>query len=910
MDKQQLAKKIWDAATAMRGTVNANDYKDAVLGLIFYKFLSDKEVEYFTKQGMPDELLEKELVPTSQARNIAIDDLGYFIAYDDLFSTWLKKKSRMTDQTVSDALKNFDTNYDQDYAHLFDGIFKSFRSVIGKLSNDSGERASLLRKLARVVSDIPTTGKHGYDTLGYIYEYLIGKFAANAGQSAGEFYTPHEVARVMAELVDHHSRDKDTLQVYDPTSGSASLLLNIGDVIETNSGKNDSIKYFAQELMEDAYNLTRMNLFMRGVLPANIVTRRADSLKVDWPKEDGYGNFSPLLVDAVVSNPPYSATWARELGEGDPRFSYGLAPKKPADYAFVLHELYHLKDDGIMTVVLPHGVLFRKSHEETIRKALVDNFHIETIIGFPSGIFFGTGISTLVMVLKKKREDTDILFVDASQGFAKVGTEVFLRPRDVRKIVDTVVARKDVDNYARRVSYDEIVRNGYNLNIPRYVDSSASTETFDIYATMYGGIPQYEIDEVPGLGGLEGLRGDIFDSLTETHTGLKVTDVAGAVHSHASVADFLNTYTAALDGFDDRIFDEVFDNATTMNASHTEETLRNELFARVEGIDVVDQYALYEIFASAWKVMDNDLDVIKAHGWEVARDIEVLTEIDPDSDDAQEKVVGYEGRLIPLDIARSVLFADSVDQLDQASEKVTEIEARLSALLNSLEDEDAKKTYSNKKGDGFDKTAVTAAVKQARAEVTTEEIAALEAYLEVPSGERAQFMKDTTEVDWSVIDQTVKGVAKLPPARARIKQLRQEYTFAAETLESTLAEALALLNERTAVNRDIKTLKNEIESNLHEAVRTLSDDQVRILMKHKWIDELTAGVAQYPLDVLNDMIARIEYLDSKYAVTLGEVGERIAAAGKSVASLLDQMTGSEKDMAGIKALSALIGGGK
>ena len=243
-----------------------------------------------------------------------------------------------------------------------------------------------------------------------------------------------------------------------------------------------------------------MNLVMRGILPDNIVTRNGDTLENDWPyfdENDPIGTYDPLYVDAVVSNPPYSQAWNPEDKETDPRYArFGLAPKGKADYAFLLHDLFHIKSDGIMTIVLPHGVLFRGGEEGEIRKNLIEQNHIDAIIGLPANIFFGTGIPTIIMVLKQKRTNTDVLIVDASKGFIKVGKNNKLRASDIKRIVDVVTKRESVEKFSKVVSRDEIRNNEYNLNIPRYVDSSEASESWDIYASMFGGIPWSEIDEL------------------------------------------------------------------------------------------------------------------------------------------------------------------------------------------------------------------------------------------------------------------------------------------------------------------------------------------------------------------------------------------------------------------------------
>ena len=271
-----------------------------------------------------------------------------------------------------------------------------------------------------LIVEIPTDGSQNYDVLGFIYEFLLKNFAANAGK-AGEFYTPHEASLLMSEIVAEHLKNRSEISIYDPTSGSGSLLINIGQTIAKHMNQRNKIKYFAQELIENTFNLTRMNLLMRDILPSNIIVRNNDTLKDDWPffdDNDRERTYELIQVDAAISNPPYSQAWDSTGADTDPRFSdYGIAPKSKADYAFLLHNLYHLKNDGIMTIVLPHGVLFRGGDEKKIRQRLIDKDNIDTIIGLPSNMFFGTGIPTIIMVLKKERPTNDVLIIDASKCF-------------------------------------------------------------------------------------------------------------------------------------------------------------------------------------------------------------------------------------------------------------------------------------------------------------------------------------------------------------------------------------------------------------------------------------------------------------------------------------------------------------
>lgn len=437
MNKQQLAAKIWESANKMRSKIEANEYKDYILGFIFYKFLSDKEVKYLKENDWTDKYLPHLKEDDHEIVESVRKNIGYFISYENLFSTWIDKGSDFSADDVMVALSAFSRLINPSHKEVFSGVFATLETGLSKLGDTSGARTKAIRDLIYLIKDIPMDGRQDYDVLGFIYEYLISNFAANAGKKAGEFYTPHEVSLLMSEIVAHHLKERKEIRIYDPTSGSGSLLINIGKCVARHMGNDNHIKYYAQELKENTYNLTRMNLVMRGILPSNIVTRNGDTLEEDWPyfdENDPVHTYNPLYVDAVVSNPPYSLAWNPEDKDTDPRYArFGLAPKGKADYAFLLHDLYHLKPDGVMTIVLPHGVLFRGGEEGMIRRNLIEQNHIDTIIGLPANIFFGTGIPTIIMVLRQKRSNDDVLIMDASKSFEKTGKNNTLRARDIKK---------------------------------------------------------------------------------------------------------------------------------------------------------------------------------------------------------------------------------------------------------------------------------------------------------------------------------------------------------------------------------------------------------------------------------------------------------------------------------------------
>ena len=628
MNKQQLAAKIWESANKMRSKIEASEYKDFILGFMFYKFLSDKEVKYLKENDWTDEYLKDLSEDDSETVENVQKNIGYFISYKNLFSTWLAMGSDFAVDNVTDAINAFNRLINPEHKKVFSKIFDTLQKGLSKLGDSSSAQTKSIRNLIYLIKDIPMDGKQDYDVLGFIYEYLIGNFAANAGKKAGEFYTPHEVSVLMSEIVAEFLKDRNEIKIYDPTSGSGSLLINIGKSVSQYMGNGDHIKYYAQELKENTYNLTRMNLVMRGILPDNIVTRCGDTLEDDWPyfdDSDKINTYDPLYVDAVVSNPPYSQAWDPSNKESDPRYArFGLAPKTKADFAFLLHDLFHLKSDGIMTIVLPHGVLFRGGEEGTIRKNLIEQNHVDAIIGLPANVFFGTGIPTIIMVLKQQRSNTDVLIIDASKGFEKQGKNNVLRARDIKKIVDVVTARASVDKFSRVVPRDEIRANDYNLNIPRYVDSSEPKENWDIFASMFGGIPDSELQNLQRYwDAFPGLKESLFETDNNYTYRLKVSDLHSALNAHPTVQDFKDHYSNAFNGFDAFMSSELISKMESLNIFGEEAVLGKEIFNRLANIPLVDRYKAYQILDDHWKQIATDLEIIQTEG------VAVIKQVDP-----------------------------------------------------------------------------------------------------------------------------------------------------------------------------------------------------------------------------------------------------------------------------------------
>ena len=492
---RNITNKIWAMANELRGNMDASEYRNYILGFMFYRYLSEHQEKYISDQELLDiedgeSINDAYLnVPEDEIKDYIEDissTLGYAIAPEDTWATITKKvaESTIIPSDFQNMFDHFNENakLNPNSERDFRGIFDDVNLGNSRLGNDTTSRAKSLTKIVELVDHFIYEDEDGHDILGDVYEYLIAQFAGNSGKKAGEFYTPHQVSKVLAKLVTLNMNDDSDFSVYDPAMGSGSLLLTVDGEVMKKCAK--TVHFFGQELNTTTYNLARMNLMMHDVEYQNMTLKNADSLELDWPDgPDSQGIDHPRMFDAVVENPPYSAHWDNNENKlKDPRFKpYGaLAPKTKADYSFLLHGLYHLKSDGTMAIILPHGVLFRGAKEGKIRQALIEKNQLDAVIGMPANLFYNTSIPTVILVLKKQRERKDILFIDASKNFEKGKNQNNLRDEDIDKIIATYKERKDIDKFSHVADLDEIKENDFNLNIPRYVDTFEEEPPVDI----------------------------------------------------------------------------------------------------------------------------------------------------------------------------------------------------------------------------------------------------------------------------------------------------------------------------------------------------------------------------------------------------------------------------------------------
>lgn len=484
--KKNLEQQLWNIANTLRGKMNADEFRDYILGFIFYKYLAEKMEIYANAILKADKIKYKDIKENSKQgkeyieaiREEALEKLGYFLKPSELFSEVAKRGN--SDEEGKDnfilgdlqkilnniQLSTMGTESEEDFDHLFEDM--DLNST--KLGKTPEARNTIIAKVLSHLDNIDfKLEQTELDVLGDAYEYLIGQFASGAGKKAGEFYTPQEVSKVLAKIV---TTGKQKLKsVYDPTCGSGSFLLRVAKEVKEVSN------FYGQELNRTTYNLARMNMILHGVHYRKFDIKQEDTL--EHPQHLG------KTFEAIVANPPFSAQWsANPLFTSDDRFSqYGkLAPASKADFAFVQHMVHHLAENGTMAIVLPHGALFRAGAEKHIRKYLIeDRNYLDAVIGLPANIFYGTGIPTCILVFKKCREQPeDVLFVDASQYFEKAKNQSVLRGSDIKKIIDAYRNRTEEEKYSRKILLKEIAENDYNINITKYVDTFEAEETVDL----------------------------------------------------------------------------------------------------------------------------------------------------------------------------------------------------------------------------------------------------------------------------------------------------------------------------------------------------------------------------------------------------------------------------------------------
>lgn len=796
---EEIKKRLWDGATELRGSMDASRYKDYMLGLMFYKFLSDKTLETFRTTAGLGRISEAELVEEyarsraelgEELDNMIQQVLGYFVAPDYLYQKWIKdiNTGDFEVQTVTDSLNNFEkTVAVTGDADDFKGLFSSSTLDLSDtaLGSSLHERSKNIKALIHLFADLDMVALQKSDVLGDAYEYLIGQFAMESGKKAGEFYTPRQVSEVMAQIVAKTSNIK---AIYDPTVGSGSLLLTVKKHLDKEVQK--TLSYYGQEKNTATYNLTRMNLLLHGIRPEKMTVRNADTLAHDWPEDSSQSNIG-VQFDAVVMNPPYSVKdWNKSgLKVSDPRFDLAgtLPPDSKGDFAFLLHGLFHLGTNGTMAIVLPHGVLFRGGSEGEIRQRLLEKNQIDTIIGLPSSMFTNTGIPVVVMILKKNRSAGEpVLMIDASRGFTKIGKQNVLQEKDIAKIVDTYSDRHEIEGYSHLATREEIIANEWNLNIPRYVEADNDEIPQDVDAHLYGGIPKNNIDDLQVLKkSVPEVISASFDHFRDGYVTLNkdMDQITEEVNNAPQILEKNKAVQEIAESFVAKYWDILRNLDQESNLTELMAEMLSEIKTELSKIEFVDTYGAYQIVADIWKenlIKDSELIAVNDF-YTVGRTREPNMVIKGSGKNKRQVQDGWVGTLVPNHLIAKHLFASEQEEIEGLKNKAQEIESQLSELVEAAKVEDSeeyealyealKKNEEGEPQDSFDSKALKAELKKAT--------------------------KDTTAFDF-------------------LKQVEK------------------LLAEKSDTNKAIKTKEKQLKEAVEAKIEQLTDEEIDKLVYEKW----------------------------------------------------------------------------
>ena len=836
----EIKRRLWDGANELRGSMDASRYKDYMLGLMFYKFLSDKTLEAFKMTAGIENVSESELVAEylkakeeygNELEKMIQKVLGYYVSPEYLYQTWLMDISSgdFEVQKVTDSLNNFErtiavTGDSSDFKGLFSSSTLDLTDTA--LGSNLNERSKNIKSLILLFADLNMVALQKGDVLGDAYEYLIGQFAMESGKKAGEFYTPHQVSEVMAQIV---SKTSNIKSIYDPTVGSGSLLLTV----KKHLGKDEQrdLAYYGQEKNTATYNLTRMNLLLHGVRPDKMTIKNGDTLSTDWPEDPENPN-EGVQFDAVVMNPPYSAkNWNKAgLKVSDPRFEVAgaLPPDSKGDFAFLLHGLYHLGTNGTMAIVLPHGVLFRGSSEADIRKKLLDKNYIDTIIGLPSNLFTNTGIPVVIIVLKKNRQiDAPVLLIDASNSFIKVGKQNVLQEKDIAKIVDIYMKKEEIAGYSHLATREEIIKNEYNMNIPRYVEAIDTEISHDVDAHLFGGIPQRNINE---LSVLQALVPEVLNKyLQEIRPGYvkfttQLSELNDEILNHQRIArmsDEIRTKTHSY-------IENYWDILKNVDSAIELRILMEEMLENIKNIlsdfKYIDVYCGYQIIAQIWKdCLTHDTELIVTEGfYQIARTREPNMVTKGSGKNKREEQDGWVGCIIPNELIASELYHDQLEAIETKRIKAQEIDTELGDLIEAAKVEDSeennalfdalKKNEDDEPGDAFDNKLLKAELKKSQ-----------------------------------------KGSG--------------EYVL--------LKKAETLINSKSILTKEIKSQEKELKDAVQERILTLTDNEIDKLMYKKWFgntEQQMVGLVQVSLKAELDAL---QMLQERYTDTLTEIDTEI-----------------------------------
>ena len=852
---RKLAQQIWSIANDLRGNMDASKFKDYILGVIFYRYLSTHTEKYMNDVLKNDGITYREALSSpdvdpefaKETRDWALENLGYVIEPDMLFDSLVEqiRNKTFTIETFERAVTQLTgSTIGRKSEVAFSNLFDAMDLRDSDLGKEVSDRTDLISKVILKIHDTPfASASEAGDVLGTAYMYLIGLFQSNAGKKGGEFFTPTPVSTLLAQLTTIGLTEVSN--VSDGCAGSGSLLLEVARHLR--HGKVSH--YYAQEKNGATFNLLRMNLIMHGIDYQRFTVFNDDTLIHD----NFYENGKPVLFDVQVENPPYSAqnTASDESYLDDPRYRVAgcLAPSTKADLAFVESIVYHMADDGRAAILLPHGALFRGGTELDIRKYLIERLNVvDAIIGLPANMFHGTGIPVCVLLLKKNRNghSGNILFVDAAGCFVKEGKNNTLRACDIKRIVDCVRNRADIPCFSRKVALSEIQENGYNLNIPRYVEAPDTAEPWDVYSLIEGGLPDAEVAALqPYFGAFPGLKEELFEHRGHAY-GLR-GDARRIVWDNEAVKSYVNGYdgiVSSLKTSATRVLIDGMDSVT----EDTEDVLANELFDALEDVSFVDRYDAYQCLDDVWQEIASDVDVIKTEGIGSVRVYEpnMVLKKKQKSKELVEEQDGWIGRIIPFELVQETYLAEDLKELKELNASCETAQTELDEALEALTDEDKQFEFDGNGIWDMDEDKLNA-----------KGLKNIIKGLQRSYGRLDGFDEDSTEYRIVTFDQARTALSSAKTKRTKASKLIEPKTM-------------------TVMDR-------------------LSDEECVGLLERKWIDPYINGIAPLARNAVDGLVRKVESLQNKYAVTGMEEANEISALEAELSNALGKLRGSETD---------------
>ena len=847
----EIKKRLWDGANELRGSMNASQYMDYMLGLMFYKFLSDKTLDQVRATEMLHDLTESELLEHYERLYKEYQDkyielirqpLGYYIPPEYLYQRWMRdiNEGRFELQTVTDSLNNFErTIASNQNPDDFENLFSSLDLTNQALGKDLNERSKNIKSLIALFADLNMVALQKSDVLGDAYEYLIGMFAMASGKKAGEFYTPRQVSEVLAQIITSSGYINN---IYDPAVGSGSLLLTVKQHLSQQAQKE--LMYYGQEKNTSTYNLTRMNLLLHGVRPEKMTIRNADTLAQDWPEDPERPN-EACQFDAIVMNPPYSLkNWNSEgLTVSDPRFSFvgTMPPDSVGDYAFLLHGLYHLGQQGTMAIVLPHGVLFRGDAEGAIRRRLIEKNYIDAVIGLPGKLFTNTDIPVCIVVLKKNRQlGNGILMIDASQYYIKGKKQNALQEKDIARIIETYTGCIEVKNYSHLATLEEIKKNDYNLNITRYVEPMETEIPHHVDAHLYGGIPTEDFNR---LFVIKTIAEHILNShLREVRKGFFEVESIESLQSEVLESPNIEAERKILESNINKFVEKYWAELKSVTSETNLTDLKGAMLADAKNLFVdipwVDSYEAYQVLAELWQQkLTSDLEIIAANGFYDAAMITEPNMVTKGSGKKKHLVQeGVVGRLIPNDLMERLLYHEERNKLDNHQANLDSLEAELSELLDAAKEESSDEYYALndllKRGDDGD-------------------------------------VKDS--FDATLVDKTLKKLSKTDDIYELVKKTHV-LIEKIKKLKKSIKEDKAILNEKVSIRFEMLTHK-----------------EVDQLMLNKWFGSIGEEMEKIIENPIFKELEILSMLSKRYSDTLQSLDLEINNIEKSIDEMMKEL---------------------